>query len=345
MHACFWERQVAHVLWVACLLSAGCGQQAPAVTPVIEFRVVPEAGPGGPDRMATIAGTVRGVRAGQRIVLFAKSGQWWVQPFSNRPYTAIADDGGFESATHLGTEYAAVLVDASYKPPKVVERLPVDGAGVVAVASVAGKAGAPAPPSYLQFSGYDWEVVEPRAGRPPTAWTDGEGRLHLKVTKEGNEWTRAEVAARRSLGYGTYSFTIREMPVLEPATAFRMFTWDQDEGGQNHREIDIELSRWGDRAIKNAQFVVQPYYVAANSFRFEAPGGSMQHAFRWEPGRVSFRSVPLPPSRVAAEHVFTSGIPTPGLETVHLNLYVYAKSRTPQQKPVEVVIEKFEFLP
>lgn len=339
------ERQVAHfVLWFACLLSAGCGQQAPAVPPVIEFRVVPEAGAGGPERMATITGTVRGARAGQRIVLFAKSGQWWVQPFAQSPYTPILAGGGFESATHLGTEYAALLVDAAYVPPRVVERLPAEGAGVAAVASVAGKAGAPVPPSYLQFSGYDWEVVVGQPGRP-TVWTDADGHLHLQVSKEGKDWTRAEVAARRSLGYGTYSFTIRDMPVLEPATALRMFTWDQDEAGQNHREMDIELSRWGDGTIKNAQFVVQPYYVAANAFRFEAPGGSMRHSFRWEAGRVRFQTAQLRPERTVAEHLFTSGVPTPGLETVHLSLQVYGKSRVAQEKGVEVVIESFEFLP
>jgi len=48
---------------------------------------------------------------------------------------------------------------------------------------------------------------------------------------------------------------------------------------------------------------------------------------------------------VVAEHVFTSGIPSPGEEKVHLNLYIYGRSRTPQQNGVEVVIEKFQYLP
>jgi hypothetical protein len=46
-----------------------------------------------------------------------------------------------------------------------------------------------------------------------------------------------------------------------------------------------------------------------------------------------------------AEHVFTSGIPSPGGESVHINLYIFGKSRTPQQNGVEVLIEKFEYLP
>jgi len=50
-------------------------------------------------------------------------------------------------------------------------------------------------------------------------------------------------------------------------------------------------------------------------------------------------------SKVVAEHVFTSGIPTPGGERVHINLYLSGISQTPQQNGVEVVIEKFAYLP
>lgn len=177
------------------------------------------------------------------------------------------------------------------------------------------------------------------------AWTDANGWLHLRIAREGDIWTCAEVSLLRSLGYGTYSFVVRDMPRLEPATVLGMFTWDDLESGQNHREIDIELSQWGDPAVKNAQFVIQPYYVPANSFRFMAPSAPSTHSFRWEPGRVSFKSIPHTSARVVAGHVFTSGVPSPGGERVHINLYLYGKSRTPQRNGVEVVIEKFEFLP
>ena len=131
--------------------------------------------------------------------------------------------------------------------------------------------------------------------------------------------------------------------MLEPGTVFSMFTWDDLEAGQNHREIDIELSQWGDPAVKNAQFALQPYYIAANVFRFNAPPAALTHSFRWEPGRVTFRTAER--DRIIAEHVFTSGVPSPGGETVHINLYIFGKSRTPQQHGVEVVMERFEFLP
>jgi hypothetical protein len=120
------------------------------------------------------------------------------------------------------------------------------------------------------------------------------------------------------------------------------------EAGQNHREIDIELSQWGDPAAKNAQFTIQPYYVPANVFRFVSPSVALTHSFQWAPGRVSFKTAHEAPgsrSRIVAEHVFTSGIPFPGGERVHINLYMYGKSRTPQKNGVEVVFEKFAYLP
>jgi hypothetical protein len=71
--------------------------------------------------------------------------------------------------------------------------------------------------------------------------------------------------------------------------------------------------------------------------------------FRWEPGRASFRTVRgatnSPGAAVVSEHVFTTGIPTAANETVHIDLYDYRHSRNSSQQPVEVVIEKFEFLP
>jgi hypothetical protein len=342
------------VFTLLCLPLAGCR------APSIEITVVPEAAPGGPERTGRIAGRTSGVDKGQRVVLFARSGTWWVQPHSKNPFTTIRRNSTWESATHMGTEYAALLVDPGYSPPETTDVLPGTGNGVIAVATAKGRAPtAPEPvpvPKRILFSGYEWEVVQvphdssnvAYSNRASNAWTDSLGALHLRIVREEGEWTCAEVILSRSLGYGTYSFRVHEIPQLEPGTVFGMFTWDELEGGQDHREMDIELSQWGDPSTKNAQFAIQPYYVPANVFRFDSPDSALTHSFRWEPGRVLFttaRETPGRRSRVVAEHVFTSGIPSPGGERVHINLYIYGKSRTPQQRGVEVVLENFEFLP
>jgi hypothetical protein len=340
--------------WAALLGTAGCSLR-PA-QPGIEFTVVPEASPGGSEKMEQIAGIVRGAKAGDRILVLAKSGTWWVQPYFSKPFTEIRSGGGWSASIHLGSHYAALLVDPTYIPPRTADELPAAGRGVIAVATVAGKSTGEAQalaPKALHFSGYEWEARQTptdsggimHANSAANAWVDETGFLHLRITKEGNAWNCAEVILRRSLGYGTYSFVVRDPPRLEPGTVLGLFTWDELEAGQDHREIDVELSQWGDPEAKNAQFVVQPYYVPANVFRFVTPPGTLNHSFRWEPGRASFTTKRERSQRVVAEHVFTSGVPSPGGEAVHINLYLYGKSRTPQKDGLEIVIEKFEFLP
>ena len=207
----------------------------------------------------------------------------------------------------------------------------------------------------LTFSGYEWDVRSIPSDRggpndydPDNAWTDAEGLLHLKLAKRDGRWTSAEVILRRGLGHGTYSFTVRDVSGLDPSAALGLLTWDTEGVEQNHRELDVEISRWGDPRIPNAQYVVQPFYVAANVARFTAPPGTLTHSFRWEPGRVLFRTVRGARATEGAQvagHEFTSGIPTPGGERVRMNLYYFRYAPAPPQKDVEVVIERFLYVP
>ena len=112
--------------------------------------------------------------------------------------------------------------------------------------------------------------------------------------------------------------------------------------------MNIELARWGDPASKNAQFVVQPYYAPANVVRFNTPAGALTHSLRWQPGQAAFKTVRGTAAngpRVVAAHTFTTGIPVPEAETIHLDLYIFGNAKDPLQNDVEVVIEKFEYLP
>ena len=133
---------------------------------------------------------------------------------------------------------------------------------------------------------------------------------------------------------------------LDPTLALTISTWDDSAP---YQEMDIETSRWGEPGGKNAQFVVQPYFVPANVVRFLAPAGRLTYSFDWEPGRVSFRAVrglaSATTSDAVAAHVFTSGVPSPANEVVHLNLYVFDNRRFSLRHGVEVIFEKFEYLP
>ncbi len=346
-------------LLLVCLFVGACHSRSPSA-PNIVFSSVPSADAGGPDKLDAIEGWITHGKPGQRIVLYARSEQlWWVQPFTDRLFTKIDGNFNWKSQTHLGTEYAALLVDPGYNPPLTTERLPSVGAGVVAVAVVEGKG--PAPPvrplKIVHFSGYDWDVRSAAGNRagshtsfdPANAWTDEREALHLRIGGSQGHWTCAEVRLTRSLGYGTYMFVVRDTSHLEPSAVLTLFTWDGVDAEQNRHELDVEISRWGHANNGNAHYVVQPYYIPANLIRFNVPAGVLTHSFRWQQGQVLFStvagSIGSGSGRVINQHLFTSGIPSPGTDSVHINLYVFSKGEIPLKHGTEVVIEKFEYLP
>jgi len=338
------------LIWV---LLSGCGNSHAHTEPLIEFSRVPTAAEGTPDKLEPIEGRVTGALPGNRLVLYALSGVWWVQPAAEQPFTVIQPDSRWKSSTHPGVAYAALLVDNRYRPPLTVDALPEKGGPVVAVATVKGTP-ASSLQATLQFSGYQWEVRRTASNRdsswnlydPANAWTDERGFLHLRISKQQGHWVSSDVKLSRSLGYGSYRFVVEDVSRLEPAAVFGMFTWD-DFGPP--REMDIEISRWGEPETKNAQFVVQPWVVSANAVRFTTPPGTLTYWINWERGRVSFKTVRGSSSsqetRAVAEHAFTSGVPVAGNERIRINLYVYENNRHPMQQESEVVLEKFEYLP
>ncbi len=347
------------VLVFLCLLICGCHARQTNSGPSIVFSKIPPAAQGGRERMDTIAGRVIGSRPGQRIVVYARSGPWWVQPWPDRPFIPIQADSRWSTETHLGFEYAALLVGPGYHPPPTMDVAPTQGGSVVVVRIVKGL-GKPtlAPTKPLSFSGYDWDVRTIASDRGGTnnlydgdnAWTDASGAVHLRITKKSGRWSCAEVVLNRSLGYGTYVVVVRDTSHLEPAAVLSMNTFDDWGGDQYYREMDVEISRWGDAANKNnAQYGIQPFYTPGNIFAFKEPPGTLTHSMRWESGRVSFKTVRGASIRAGAplvsEHEFTSGIPSPGQERVQMFFYVVASDKNPLQKDSEVVIDKFEYLP
>jgi hypothetical protein len=327
----------------------------------IEFIKIPLAAVGGLDNMDTIEGRVIGVRPEQQIVLYAKSGgRWWIQPFARDPlFTKIQGDSKWKNVTHLGEEYAALLVEPSYSPPQSTEVLPATGGAIAAVAVVKGQvADSSSSPKMIHFSGYDWSVrnlLSYRGGSmnsfdPANAWTDENGALHLRVTKNQGGWSCAEVQLTRSLGYGTYLFVVRDTSHLEPSAVFTLFTWDGMVGtDENRQELDIEMSRWSVPNNENAQYVVQPYYIPTNIVRFSVPAGTVTHSFRWEPGLVTFTTYAgaqvTGQAQPLNQHVFTAHVPAAGGEVVRINLYVFGWGKAPLQRENEVVVEKFKYYP
>lgn len=121
--------------------SAASSQQsseASSVTsngPAIRITEVPTYDPvGGPVALEGIAGDVSGVDPKNfRIVLYAFTDNWYVQPYVMAPFTEIDPDGKWRTQSHLGSRYAALLVKPTFHPRSIAPSLPGVGDDVVAI--------------------------------------------------------------------------------------------------------------------------------------------------------------------------------------------------------------------
>jgi len=215
----------------------------------------------------------------------------------------------------------------------------------------------------LQFSGYDWTVKSSsrRVGPGPNYFSDSndnvtvdsQGQLHLKITQREGHWYCAEIVSTRSLGYGTYRFYLdTAVDNLDPQVVLGMFTWS-DARDFEHREIDIEISRWGQVDNKNGQFVVQPHTRFQNIVRFQIPINlsASTHLFTLKPDSVFCQSRRGPAtarpesSSVIQEHTFTQGIPQASGENARINLWLLGGHTPANNMEAEVIVSKFEFVP
>jgi len=353
-------RILSAIVFLSAVALVACQSERPQETPTISFIYIPPAAQGGRERLDTISGRVSGARPGQRIVIYAQSGPWWVQPWPDHPFIAIESDSTWSTRTHLGYEYAALLVNADYHPAPTIDLAPTIGGSVVALKIVHGVGSLPDLPIVpLRFSGYDWKVRTVSAARgglnnlyaADNAWTDKSGALHLRISNKPEGWTCAQVVLARSLGYGTYNFVVRDTARLDPAVVLSLHTFDDSAGDKHFREWDIEIGRWGRAASReNAQFGIQPFYVPGNLARFTEPTGTLTYSMLWEPGRAVFKafrgsSIQSGDARPFYEHTFTAGVPSPGQELLQAMFYIVASNQNPLQKNTEVVIDRFEYLP
>jgi len=330
------------------LLLQACRREGRGNAPSIEFTRIPQADPDGSARNDIIEGRVTGASPGQKIVLYARSGKWWVQPLIDQPITEIRPNFKWTNATHLGTHYAAMLVKDGYRPERALDSLPKTDDNILAVTVVPGASRPPSP--VVDFSGYQWRLRDAPSSRggqnvysSSNISVDDRGALRLRIAKTEKDWSCAEASLTRNFGYGTYEFEVRGLETLEPAAVLGIFTYDYASGALRNREMDIEISRFGDPANKNAQYALQPFEVATNVHRFNVPPGILTFSLRWEQGRVTFRT--LRGSTLVSEHAFTAGVPSPGIESIRVALYVYRAAVVKLQHPMEVVIERFKYYP
>ncbi len=216
----------------------------------------------------------------------------------------------------------------------------------------------------IEFSGLKWKVKSSseRMGPGPNhfsnsvdnVWVDENGQLHLKMTHTEGKWYCAEVVTVEPLGYGSYQFKLSSrVEQLDKQAVLGLFTWDTAAPQYNYREIDIELSRWGEDTGLNAQFVVQPWDRADNRHRFaiDPQLNFSTYNFVWTPESIQFLSFvgeaqsPDPKNIVEQWSYTGANIPPAGPGNARINLWLLGGLPPSDKQDIEMILSSFEYIP
>jgi len=294
-----------------------------------------------------------------KVVTYALTNQWYVQPLIAAPFTDIAADGSWSSYTNPWSDIVVLLVDpASYTPLATEITNPALDPGVLAWTEY------PSGLISLNFSGYTWgiKVTGNASGDQfdpgPNFWTNNTSvvnvaadGLHLNIAQIYGIWQCGEVYLTKSLGYGTYTVQLSSnLSQLDPNTvAAPLFIYAAP--GQ---ELDNEYSGAGGLvpAPYSAQFVVQPYTVPGNIVYYTQPStAQFTTQMVWQANRVTFTtwtgwaSAPAPGTLIRQWTYTGSYVPAPGQERVHINLWLLNGAAPIRGVGDGMVINSFTFQP
>ncbi len=333
-----------------------------AETPIIEFTFIPPYG-----SSLDLEGRVRNVDPDSykvAVYIFIEGSGWWTKPYFAQPLTPIQSDSTWICDITTGgsdiyaTEICAFLLPDGIDPPLIGGEagLP-DTLYAISVAHVC----TIRTPKTLSFSGHEWWVKASvgKVGPGPNyfsdsienVWVDEEGQLHLKITQREGGWYCSEVICQDFLDYGNYVFYVNgRVGQFDKNVVLGLFIWDNSPE-ESHREIDIEFSRWGEEVDTNAQYVIQPWDVAGNRYRWIMPQAqdSSTHIFEWNPDSIYFLSVkghqpvPFSDSIIHYWHYRGASVPTSGNQNARINLWLYDGNPPADISEVEAVISKFEY--
>lgn len=201
----------------------------------------------------------------------------------------------------------------------------------------------------FEWCGLTWLVKQGDARGPgPNAWSsstdsvwlDEKQRLHLKIRNINGLWHCAEIRSKLATAYGRYHVELASaVDRLDPQVVFGFFAYADDQ-----HEVDLEISSWGERAVPQRQFVVQPYHQAGHLQRsvLLGPGPGIAYELNWLRSSIS-ASARLGTKTESWQ--FTGTVPKADKAHLHLNLWLF-RGKAPQGgQEQEVIIKSVKFIP
>jgi len=208
----------------------------------------------------------------------------------------------------------------------------------------------------IEFSNYSWFVKTSigKTGPGPnyfyfnksSTFVDSEGELHLGIVSDGDKWYASEVVLTEALGYGEYEFVLAgDLSELDENAVLGLFTYDLslvDKKDHYHREIDFEISRWGDSSAPNSQFAIQAPKDRMPMKRFELQDpGDLIILMDWREDYVYLVMRDFEGVVIDSMNYSGPSVPEAGDERARINLWLY-DGGVPSDA-VEVVVKEFSY--
>jgi hypothetical protein len=206
----------------------------------------------------------------------------------------------------------------------------------------------------ILFSNYEWNIKSSSRKVGPglnyfsssseNVYVDEKGKLHLKVIKKDDQLYSTEISLTESLGYGEYSFKIEnDFTSFEDDIVFGFFLWDDDDCLNDHKEVDIEFSKWGNpKSNFNLQYIVHPFSDSSSSRFYLNTTGNTLHKIIWIKDKIEFISLSLTDNKIIRTWQFNGKIPSPGNEKLKINLWAAGAKRIKSE--TEAIISDFSFI-
>lgn len=285
-----------------------------------------------------------------KVVLWAKTDRWYIQPLISDPYTIIYSNGLWSNSINPWHRLTALLVDTNYIPGSVRDEHPSSDNGVVNWIEYPEKS----PDRYINWSNYVWRVKKAELTGPgpnyfsddsTNVWVDQSENLHLKIDSLNDRWRCTEIVLDQSLGYGLYRFKLNSrVDNLDYNTILGCFIYDTSS-----QEFDFEFSQRL-ASPNNAQFVVQPWYLPGNIEFYNMPQESQtSHSFEWRADSIVYKSwighgdTATPATLIHSWTYKGSNIPIPSTEHMIFNLYLFGGEPPISGIGNEVIIHSFDY--